>query len=91
MNKKIMQEIAEVIHQEFERLPLNEYSVRLKEIEAQLTNHIPTLLRQLSENDMNLMGEIRINREQNVELAKLVSNIRNGLLKFTPFTQGGKE
>jgi hypothetical protein len=88
MNKKIMQEIAGVIHREFERLPLNEYSIRLKEIEIQLTNHIPTLLRQLAENDLNLMGEIRANREQNVQLAEIASNIRNVLLPYTPFAKG---
>jgi hypothetical protein len=91
MNKKIMQEIAEVIHREFERLPLNEYSIRLKEIETQLTNHIPTLLKQLAKNDLDLMGEIRVNREQNVQLAKITSNIRDVLLPYTPFAKGKKD
>jgi len=90
MNKKTKLEIAGVIHEEFERLPLNEYSIRLKEIEKQLTNHIPTLLKQLAENDLNLMGEIVANREQNVLLAKLTTNIRDVLLKYTPFAQGYK-
>lgn len=87
MTKKTIKEIAGIIHAEFAKLPVGEYDKRLKDIEYQLTNHITDLYK----NDKAIMGEVVALAKQDLKLVKLVSNIRDVLLPYTPFAKGHKK